>query len=71
MLAQAILAGTIVTTFGMVIAGLSVKVALNIIEEAKQMEAIDRERMATMEEERDYVYMNDGTAVEFNEDDQE
>ena len=35
---------------------------------------INKERMITMEVEdmeKDYVYLNDGTAVEFNEDDQE
>ena len=38
------------------------------------IDEINEERMITMEVddmEKDYVYLNDGTAVEFNEDDQE
>lgn len=59
MLVEALVAAGIVTTFGTVAALLSIKVAEHIIEEAEKME------------EKDYVYMNDGTEVEYNEDDQE
>ena len=59
MLVEALVAAGIVTTFGTVAALLSIKVAEHIIEEAEKME------------EKDYVYMNDGTEVDYNEDDQE
>ena len=59
MLVEALVAAGIVTTFETVAALLSIKVAEHIIEEAEKME------------EKDYVYMNDGTEVEYNEDDQE
>ena len=50
-----------VSTAFTVAAGLiSIKVAEHIVEEAEKME-----------EEKDYVYMDDGTPVEYNEDDQE
>lgn len=50
-----------VTTAFTIGAGLlSIMLAERIIEEADKME-----------EEKDYVYMNDGTPVEYNEDDQE
>lgn len=57
-LTQALLAMGIVGTFSA--AGLiSIKIAEHIVEEAEKME------------EKDYVYMEDGTPVEYNEDDQE
>lgn len=56
---EALVAAGIVTTFGVTAAMISVKIAEHIIEEAEKME------------EKDYVYMNDGTEVEYNEDDQE
>ena len=59
-LAQALLAIGIVGTFGIVAGLISIKVAEHIVEEAEKME-----------EEQDYVYMKDGTPVEYNEDDQE
>ena len=59
MLVEALVAAGIVTTFGVTASMISVKVAEKIIEEAEKME------------EKDYVYMNDGTEVEYNEDDQE
>lgn len=50
-----------VTTVFTIGAGLlSIALAERIIEEADKME-----------EEKDYIYMNDGTPVEYNEDDQE
>ena len=55
----------ITITFGMV----SILLAERIIEED-----INKEIMTTKEAddmEKDYVFMNDGTPVEFNEDDQE
>lgn len=56
---QALLAMGIVGTFSAVAGLISIKIAEHIVEEADKME------------EKDYVYMNDGTPVEFNEDDQE
>ena len=56
---EALVAMGMVATFGTVAGLLSIKVAEHIIEEAEKME------------EKDYVYMNDGTEVEYNEDDQE
>lgn len=56
---QALIAMGIVGTFSTVAGLLSIKIAEHIVEEADQME------------EKDYVYMEDGTSVEFNEDDQE
>lgn len=58
-LAQALLAIGIVGTFGAAAGLISIKIAEHIIEEAEKME------------EKDHVYMNDGTPVEFNEEDQE
>jgi hypothetical protein len=60
-LAQALLAIGIVGTFGTVAGLISIKVAEHIVEEAEKME----------EEQEDYVYMNDGTPVLYNEEDQE
>lgn len=59
MVVETLVAMGVVTTFGAVAALLTMKVAERIIEEAEKME------------EKDYVYMNDGTEVEYNEDDQE
>lgn len=56
-LAQALLAIGIVGTFGAAAGLISIKVAERICDEAMEQE--------------DYVYMNDGTPVEYNEDDQE
>lgn len=58
-LAQALLAMGIVGTFGAAAGLISIKIAEHIVEEAEKME------------EKDYVYMEDGTPVEYNEDDQE
>lgn len=58
-LAQALLAAGIVGTFGAAAGLISIKIAEHIVEEAEKME------------EKDYVYMEDGTPVEYNEDDQE
>lgn len=47
---------------------------LYYIARERRLEKINRERVITMEVEemeKDYIYMNDGTPVEFNEDDQE
>lgn len=60
-LAQALLAIGIVGTFGAAAGLISIKVAEHIVEEAEKME----------EEKEDYVYMNDGTPVLYNEEDQE
>ena len=60
-LAQALLAIGIVGTFGVAAGLISIKVAEHIVEEAEKME----------EEQEDYVYMNDGTPVLYNEEDQE
>ena len=60
-LAQALLAIGIVGTFGAAAGLISIKVAEHIVEEAEKME----------EEQEDYVYMNDGTPVSYNEEDQE
>lgn len=60
-LAQALLAIGIVGTFGAAAGLISIKVAERIVEEAEKME----------EEQEDYVYMNDGTPVLYNEEDQE
>lgn len=59
-LAQALLAIGIVGTFGAAAGLISIKVAEHIVEEAEKME-----------EQEDYVYMNDGTPVLYNEEDQE
>ena len=56
---QALIAMGIVGTFSAAAGLISIKIAEHIVEEAEKME------------EKDYVYMEDGTAVEFNEDDQE
>lgn len=58
-LAQALLAMGIVGTFGAAAGLISIKIAEHIVEEAEKME------------EKDYVYMEDGTPVEYNEEDQE
>lgn len=58
-LLEALAAMTIVGTFSAVAGLISIKIAEHIVEEAEKME------------EKDYVYMEDGTPVEFNEDDQE
>lgn len=58
-LAMGLIAIGIVGTFGVTAGLISIKLAEHIIEEAEKME------------EKDYVYMEDGTPVEFNEDDQE
>lgn len=56
---QALIAAGIVGTFSAAAGLISIKIAEHIVEEAEKME------------EKDYVYMEDGTPVEFNEDDQE
>lgn len=56
---QALIAMGIVGTFSVAAGLISIKIAEHIVEEAEKME------------EKDYVYMEDGTPVEFNEDDQE
>lgn len=58
-LTQALAAMGILASFSVAAGLISIKVAEHIIEEADKME------------EKDYVYMNDGTPVEFNEEDQE
>lgn len=59
-LAQALLAIGIVGTFGAAAGLISIKVAEHICDEAMKQE-----------EQEDYVYMNDGTPVLYNEEDQE
>ena len=59
-LAQALAAIGIVGTFSAAAGLISIKIADRICDEAMKQE-----------EQEDYVYMNDGTPVEFNEDDQE
>ena len=59
-LAQALLAAGIVGTFSVAAGLISIKIADRICDEAMKQE-----------EQEDYVYMNDGTPVEYNEDDQE
>lgn len=47
---------------------------LVLLDDLYYMHEVNKERLITTEAEemeKDYVYMNDGTAVEFNEDDQE
>ena len=56
---QALIAMGIVGTFSAAAGLISIKIAEHIVEEADKME------------EKDYVYMEDGTPVEYNEDDQE
>ena len=56
---QALIAMGIVGTFSVAAGLISIKIAEHIVEEAEKME------------EKDYVYMEDGTPVEYNEDDQE
>lgn len=56
---QALIAMGIVGTFSAAAGLISIKIAEHIVEEAEKME------------EKDYVYMEDGTSVEFNEEDQE
>ena len=60
MLVEAVLALTMVTTLTMG-AGFITIAIVDILTEAKKQE----------DNEKDYVYMNDGTAVEYNEEDQE
>ena len=59
--AQALIAIGIVESFSTAAGLISIKVAEHIVEEAEKME----------EEQEDYVYMNDGTPVLYNEEDQE
>ena len=56
-LAQALLAMGIIGTFSAVAGCITIKIAEHICEEAMEQE--------------DYVYMNDGTPVSYNEEDQE
>ena len=56
---QALIAMGIVGTFSVAAGLISIKIAEHIVEEADNMT------------EKDYVYMEDGTPVEYNEDDQE
>ena len=56
-LVQALLAAGIVGTFSVAAGLISIVIADHICDEAMKQE--------------DYVYMNDGTPVEYNEDDQE
>lgn len=56
---EALAAMGIVATFSVAAGLISIKIAEHIVEEAEKME------------EKDYVYMDDGTPVEFNEEDQE
>ena len=56
--AQALLAMGIVGTFSALAGCITIKIAEHICEEAEKQED-------------DYVYMEDGPAVKFNEDDQE
>lgn len=56
---QCLIAMGIVGTFSAAAGLISIKIAEHIVEEAEKME------------EKDYVYMEDGTPVEYNEDDQE
>lgn len=60
-LVEALAAIGIVGTFSAVAGLISIKVAEHIVEEEEKME----------EEQEDYVYMNDGTPVLYNEEDQE
>lgn len=57
-LLQVIAAMGIVATFSATAGLISIKIAEHIIEESEK-------------EEEDYIYMNDGTPVKFNEEDQE
>ena len=59
-LAQTLLAIGIVGTFSAVAGCITIKIAEHICEEAMEQE-----------EQEDYVYMNDGTPVSYNEEDQE
>lgn len=59
-LAQALIAIGIVATFSTAAGLISIKIAEHICEEAMEQE-----------EQEDYVYMNDGTQVLYNEEDQE
>lgn len=59
-LAQALIAIGIVGTFGTAAGLISIKIAERICDEAMKQE-----------EQEDYVYMNDGTPVLYNEEDQE
>ena len=57
--AQVLIAMGILGTFSAAAGLITIKIAEHIVEETEKME------------EKDYVYMKDGTPVEFNEDDQE
>ena len=57
-LTQALIAMGIVGAFSVAAGLISIKIAERIIEESEKTE------------EKDYVYMEDGTPVEYNEDDQ-
>lgn len=59
-LVQALIAIGIVGTFSAAAGLISIAIADHICDEAMKQE-----------EQEDYVYMNDGTPVEYNEDDQE
>lgn len=59
-LAEALLAMGIVGTFSAVAGLITIKIAEHICDEAMKQE-----------EQEDYVYMNDGTPVLYNEEDQE
>jgi hypothetical protein len=59
-LVQALLAAGIVGTFSVVAGLISIAIADHICDEAMKQE-----------EQEDYVYMNDGTPVLYNEEDQE
>lgn len=59
-LAEALLAMGIVGTFSAVAGLITIKIAERICDEAMKQE-----------EQEDYVYMNDGTPVLYNEEDQE
>ena len=50
---------------------LGIMVALAYVTTIGALTIIERSMKEEKEMEKDYVYMNDGTAVEYNEDDQE
>lgn len=58
-LAETLIAMGIVGTFSAVVGLITIKIAEHIVDEAEKME------------EKDYIYMEDGTPVEYNEEDQE
>jgi hypothetical protein len=59
--AQALIAMGILGTFSAAAGLITIKIAEHIVEETEKME----------EEQEDYIYMNDGTPVLYNEEDQE